>query len=177
VRFVFPHAPYRPVTINNGYVMRAWYDMTLNGRGFWQNENHLYEADQSVAALIRRENARGVPSARIVLAGFSQGGAVVLHAGLGYPERLAGILALSAAPLADRNDAAGDAARANLATPVFLAHGREDSIVPFAQAGETCRWLALRGHAVDWHEYPMGHGVSAEELGDISGWLTRVLCL
>lgn len=177
VRFVFPHAPYRPVTLNNGYVMRAWYDMALAGDGFWQNEDHLREADQTVATLIRRENARGVPSARIVLAGFSQGGAVALHTGLCYPERLAGILALSAAPLPAGKDATDFQPKANRATPVFLAHGSGDSIVPFAQASETRHRLARHVQTVEWHEYPMGHGVSAEELGDISDWLTRVLCL
>jgi phospholipase/carboxylesterase len=151
--------------------------MALTGHGFWQNEEHLREADQSVAALIRREIARGVPGKRLVLAGFSQGGAVVLHAGLRYPEQIAGILALSAAPLPAEKDVTGDKPQASLATPVFLAHGTEDSIVPIAQAQETRHWLARRAQTVEWHEYPMGHGVSAEELGDISGWLTRVLCL
>jgi phospholipase/carboxylesterase len=177
LRFVFPHAPYRPVTINNGYVMRAWYDMALTGHGLWQNEAHLHEAGEAVAVLIRRENARGVPSSRIVLAGFSQGGAVVLHAGLGYSERLAGILALSAAPLPGGGDLATESPAANQEIPVFLAHGNEDTVVPFTRAQETHQKLNQFGLPVEWHEYPLGHGVSTEEVADISRWLTRVLCL
>jgi phospholipase/carboxylesterase len=177
IRFVFPHAPYRPVTINNGYVMRAWYDMALTERGLWQNEAHLREAGEVVAALIRRENTRGVPGERIVLAGFSQGGAVVLQAGLGYPERLAGILALSAAPLPGGLDLANESPVANQGIPVFLAHGIEDTVVPFARAQETRQKLNQLGLPMEWHEYPLGHGVSTEELADISRWLTRVLCL
>jgi phospholipase/carboxylesterase len=178
VRFVFPHAPYRPVTINNGYVMRAWYDMALTGQGYRLNEKHLREAGRTLTALIRRENDRGVPSARIVLAGFSQGGAVVLNTGLDYSEQLAGILALSAAPFPPGNDTSEGRPQANRTTPVFLAHGIEDTVVPFVLAQEARHRLAARGQrAVEWREYPMGHGVSAEEIRDISVWLTRVLCL
>jgi phospholipase/carboxylesterase len=151
--------------------------MALTGQGIWQNEDHLREAGGTVAALIRRENARGVPGARIVLAGFSQGGAVVLLAGLGYPEKLAGILALSAAPLPGGQDTPISSLPVAQATPVFLAHGREDSVVPFAKARETRQRLVRGGQTVEWHEYPLGHGVSPAELGDISDWLTRVLCL
>jgi phospholipase/carboxylesterase len=174
VRFVFPHAPYRPVTINGGYLMRAWYDLALRGQGLWQNEEHLREAMGTVAALVQRENARGIPGERIVLAGFSQGANVVLHAGLSYPQRLAGVLALSA-PLLAVDRVVRDISPANRATPVFLAHGDTDNIVPPVIGREAGRRLAEAGIPVTWHEYPMGHSVCAEEIAHISQWFSMVV--
>jgi phospholipase/carboxylesterase len=174
VRCVFPHAPYRAVTINRGYVMRAWYDLALTERGLWQNEEHLREARAAVAALIRCEKERGIPSARIVVAGFSQGANVVLHAGLGSPERLAGVLALSA-PLLGAERIAQEIHSANRRTPVFLAHGFADTIVPVAIGRQARQYLEEAGMPLTWHEYQMGHGVCPEEIAHLSQWLGTVL--
>ncbi len=173
VRFVFPHAPRRAVTVNGGMVMRAWYDLAINGRGFWQNPEHIEESRALVADLLDRERARGVPGARIVLAGFSQGGAIALHAGLRYPHQLAGIVALSApVPLAD--ELAAGIHPENRATPVFMGHGHSDQLIPveYAEAGRDR--LRAAGVALEWHLYAMGHEVSAEELADIARWLAAL---
>jgi phospholipase/carboxylesterase len=174
VRFVFPHAPVRPVTVNGGYRMRAWYDLAVTAQGFWQCEEHLQESRQLVDQLIRRENNRGIPCARLVLAGFSQGGAVALYAGLRHPARLAGIMALSA-PAVDGYP--GGIEPDPDGAPLFVAHGTDDTVVPFSHARRNCAWLAALGRRVTWREYRMGHGVIPAELADIGDWLTGILGL
>ncbi len=174
LRFVFPHAPVRPVTINNGYRMRAWYDITGFERDAQQDEVGIRGSDAAVRALIRRENARGVPASRIVLAGFSQGGATALFTGLRYPEKLAGIIGLSCyVLLASTLDA--ERHPANQATPVFMGHGTLDPVVD-VRLGEECRkFLESRRYALEWHTYQMPHAVCPEEISEIAAWLKRVL--
>ncbi|HKE45929.1 MAG TPA: dienelactone hydrolase family protein [Steroidobacteraceae bacterium] len=174
LRFVFPHAPVRPVTLNNGYAMRAWYDILGLDRQAKQDEAGIRGSAAAIRALIARENERGVASARIVLAGFSQGGAMALFTGLRHPERLAGIMGLSCYPvLASTFDAERDPA--NQETPILLAHGTFDPMVDLSlgQAGK--EMLEKRGYKVEWHSYPMPHAVSPEEIGAIAAWLQRVL--
>ncbi|HEY7378078.1 MAG TPA: alpha/beta hydrolase fold domain-containing protein [Steroidobacteraceae bacterium] len=174
LRFVFPHAPVRPVTLNNGYAMRAWYDILGIDRQSQQDEVGIRGSAAAVRALIARENERGVSSSRIVLAGFSQGGALALFVGLRYPERLAGIMGLSCYPvLASTLDAERQAA--NQETPVFLAHGTFDPMVDISLGKEGHKLLEARGYEVEWHTYPMPHAVSPEEIGAIAAWLRRVL--
>ncbi|PTR13980.1 phospholipase/carboxylesterase [Nitrosospira sp. Nsp2] len=176
IRFVFPHAPMRPVSINRGMVMRAWhdYDMIDPNVGVQENLESLRSSQRAIEALIDRETERGIKPENVVLAGFSQGGALALHTGLRHSERLAGILALSGYLPAPRTLAA-EAHRANFATPVFMAHGRLDSVVPLVLAATSKQQLLESGYAVDWHEYPMAHTVCREEIDDISRWLNRVL--
>jgi len=174
IRWVFPHAPVRPVTLNGGYRMRAWYDILGLDRQAAQDERGVRESAEMAAALIRRENERGVPSDRIVLAGFSQGGAIALFAGLRHPERLAGILALSTYLPLDSSLAA-EAHPANAAVPIFMAHGRFDPVVPLALGEHTRDLLVARGYDVDWHTYPMQHSLCPEEIDDIRAWLLKVL--
>lgn len=178
VRFVFPSAPVRPVTINGGYAMRAWYDIFPPTADPAvprpEDEAGLRGSMRQVQGLIEREIARGVPAQRIVLMGFSQGCAMTLLSGLRAPQRLAGLIALSGyLPLADTT--AAERSAANTDVPVFMAHGEDDDIV-VPERGEAAR-DALRslGHAVDWHTYPMGHSVCPEEVEDINRWLLRVL--
>jgi phospholipase/carboxylesterase len=177
IRFVFPHAPLRPVTINMGLVMRAWYDVSfgdLEGTTRRADEKGVRESEAAIRALIEREGARGVPPENVVLAGFSQGGAIALHTGLRYPWRLAGVLALSTyLPLAETLPA--EASPANRAVPIFMAHGTLDPIVPHAMGAASCEFLSRLGYAVEWHEYTMQHQVCAEEIEDIGAWLRRVL--
>jgi phospholipase/carboxylesterase len=176
-RFVFPHAPMRAVTINNGYVMRAWYDISfgdLEGKTREADERGVRESAQSIRALIDRENQRGIPAGRIVLAGFSQGGAMALFAGLRHPGKLAGIMALSTyLPLAD--SLPQEAAPANAAIPIFMAHGTHDPVVPYAMGAGSRTCLAGLGYAVEWHEYAMPHSVCPQEIADIGVWLRRAL--
>ncbi len=174
VRFVFPHAPMQPVTINGGMVMRAWYDVRHDAGARRQDEAGIRASQQHIEALIAREKARGVTAARLVLAGFSQGGAMALHTGLRHGEPLAGIMALSCfLPLAER--LAGEASAANRDTPIFLAHGTHDPVIPLARARHAHEVLAGLGYRVEWHEYPMPHSVCDAELRDIGAWLTRIL--
>ncbi|PYM92584.1 MAG: carboxylesterase [Candidatus Rokuibacteriota bacterium] len=174
VRFVFPHAPMRPVTINGGHVMRAWYDIRDDHGQRREDPDGVRASQKSIEALIEREKARGVPASTIVLAGFSQGGAMALHTGLRHAERLAGIMALSCSlPLAD--PLAAEAAPANRATPIFMAHGTGDEMIAPARALRTRTVLAGLGYRVAWHEYAMGHSVCREEIRDISTWLGSVL--
>jgi phospholipase/carboxylesterase len=169
VRFVFPNAPMRPVTINGGYVMRAWYDIAGFGPEAPEDTDGLAESVAIVRALIEREASRGIARERIVLAGFSQGGAVVLHAGLTAREPIGGIVGLStylpAARLLDDGIAGG--------VPVMLAHGTADPVIPIALAERSARFLTDRGVGVDWSTYPMGHEVSLEEIRHLSAWLRR----
>ena len=171
IRFVFPHAPLMPVTINGGAVMRAWYDVTGDGR---EDETGIRASQARVETLLAREKARGIGATSIVLAGFSQGGAVALQTGLRYPERLAGLLALSTyLPLADK--LAAEASPANRTVPILMCHGLHDPLIPLARASRSRDALRAVGYAVDWKEYPMPHAVCAEEIADIGHWLRRVL--
>jgi phospholipase/carboxylesterase len=173
VRFVMPRAPERPVTLNNGYRMRAWYDILGTDLQRREDEAGLRESVRQVHALIDRERARGVPAGRIVLAGFSQGCAVTLLAGLRYPERLAGLAGLSGyLPLADTTAAERHAA--NHGVPVFLAHGRGDPMVPMARGAASRDALTALGYRIEWHEYPMEHSVCMEEVAELNRWLLRV---
>ncbi len=174
IRFVFPHAPMRPVTINQGYVMRAWYDVLSMDFERRADERGVRESQGLVEALIERETRRGVAARGIVLAGFSQGGAIALQTGLRHAARLAGIMALSCyLPLAGTLDA--ERAPANRDVPVFMAHGAHDPVVPVRLARESRDRLVRLGYDVAWHEYPMEHSVSPEEIAAIGAWLRRVL--
>lgn len=174
VRFIFPHAPMIPVTINNGYVMRAWYDITVDGFERRPDENGIRASQALIEELIAREKSRGVAAQRIVIAGFSQGGAITLQTGLRHAETLAGLMVLSSyLPLAARVGA--ERAAANAATPIFMAHGRHDPMIAIALAQRSAAQLTELGYPVEWHEYPMQHSVCAEEVRDISAWLVRVL--
>jgi phospholipase/carboxylesterase len=173
-RFVFPHAPHRPVTINNGYVMRAWYDMSLSESRMVQDPEHIGESAGILNGYAAREIKRGIRSERIVFAGFSQGGVIAIEAGLRYPQRLAGIMALSTR-VSDVDALAKAAHPANTGTPIFLVHGTLDRVVPFEHADAAQKQLAAHGFNLEWHSYPMEHTVSAAEIGDIRAWLTRVL--
>lgn len=176
VRFVLPHAPYRPVTINAGQIMRAWYDIAPGGQVFVQNAEHLREAEGLVRALIAREHARGIAPERIVLAGFSQGGLVALHTGLRFPHPLAGLLILSA-PITDPLALIAASLPSARQVRIFLAHGTEDPLIPYALAQEARQALLQQGFRVEWHSYCIGHSVSSEEARDISRWLAGVLGL
>jgi phospholipase/carboxylesterase len=174
MRFILPRAPVRPVTINGGYRMRAWYDILVSDLGRREDEAGLRESTALVHALIDREMARGVPARRIVLAGFSQGCAITLMAGIRHAERLAGLAGLSGyLPLADRS--AAERHPANQDTPVFIAHGRQDGVVPMARGAAARDALKSLGHPVEWHEYPMEHSVCMEEVTAFNEWLVRVL--
>jgi phospholipase/carboxylesterase len=174
VRFVFPHAPMRPVTINGGMVMRAWYDIALTAGGFSQNAEHLSESVEISNQLIERERTRGVDASRIVVAGFSQGGAVALHTALRFGQRLAGAIVLSA-PVPFIDVLLRGADPANTAVPIFLAHGVADPMVPFALGEAISQQLRALGRPVEWHPYHVAHGVNLEEIRDIGRFLTTVL--
>lgn len=172
LRFIFPHAPLLPVTINNGYVMPAWYDVKSLDLRQIEDEAGIRASQQRVEALIRREAARGIPAARIVLAGFSQGGAIALHTALRQTAPLGGVLALSTyLPLVE--NAIDEASVHARQTPIFMAHGRSDPVVPYALGAASRDMLLKLGYAVDWHEYGMPHSVCEEELRDIQVWLAR----
>jgi phospholipase/carboxylesterase len=173
VRYIFPHAPAMPVSINGGYVMRAWYDIS-DAALRREDEAGVRASQKSVEALLAREKSRGVAAHRIVLAGFSQGGAIALHAGLRQSERLAGIMALSTyVPLADK--LATEANRANREVPIFMAHGTADPMIPYERATASRDLLLQQGYALEWHEYRMQHAVCPQEIADIGVWLRRVL--
>lgn len=172
IRFVFPHAPMQPVTINAGMVMRAWYDVS-DAAIRREDEAGVRASQGRIEALIAREKERGTSARRLLLAGFSQGGAVALHTGLRHRERLAGIMALSCyLPVADK--LAAEAQAANRDVPVFMGHGSLDPVVAISRALESRELLGRQGYAVEWHEYPMPHAVCAEEIRDISTWLREV---
>jgi phospholipase/carboxylesterase len=173
VRFVFPHAPMRPVTINQGMRMRAWYDIVQLGGGK-EDEAGIRASQQQLEALIEREGARGIPPRRVVLAGFSQGGAIALQTALRFREHLAGTLALSTyLPLAAKLDAERNTAAREL--PILMAHGTHDPMISIEHARRSRDLLLGLGYKVDWREYPMPHSVCAQEISDIAAWLTQVL--
>ena len=174
IRFIFPHAPSQPVTVNGGYVMPAWYDIRGTDLVSQQDEAGIRASETAICKLLHQELARGVPATRIVLAGFSQGCAMALHTGLRFPNRLAGIIALSGyLPLADRFGQ--ERASSNANTPIFMAHGNADPVVLPAR-GEASRDLLTKlGYAVQWHSYPMPHSVHPREIADIGRFLARVL--
>ncbi len=174
LRFVFPHAPVRPVTMNGGYPMRAWFDLVKIGPRQPRDVAGMQASRAAVEELIVRENGRGVPTARIVLAGFSQGGAVALFTGLQHADKLAGIMALSTWLPAEEGMEVRVSA-ANAATPIFYAHGTQDPVVPLMLGEQTRNWLTQQGCVVSWHAYPMPHAVSPQEILHISAWLQSVL--
>jgi phospholipase/carboxylesterase len=174
VRFVFPHAPVRPVTINNGFRMRAWYDIAaadLNNRA---DIAGVKQSRRQVEALIEREKQRGVAPSQIVLAGFSQGGAIALYTSLRHPDRLAGIIALSTYLIAGTHLAA-EASDANRGASIFMGHGSADPIVRFEWGDASHRALVQAGYQVEWHTYRMEHSVCMEEINAVSAWLQRLL--
>jgi len=174
LRFVFPHAPVRPVTLNGGYAMRAWYDIIAIDRRAAEDERGIRSSQTLLTEFIRRENTRGIRTDRIVLAGFSQGGAMALFCGIRYPERLAGIIGLSCYQLlAARLDA--ERSPVNQATPIFLGHGLQDPVVLPVLGEAACRQLQAAGYTVEWHAYSMPHSVCQQEVVDIAAWLRRVL--
>ncbi len=174
LRFVFPHAPVRPVTVNGGVPMRAWYDIVAFDAAARQDEAGIRASIAEVEVLIARERERGVPSERTFLAGFSQGGAIALAAGLCHADKLAGIVALSTyLPIA--STLAAERSAANLATPIFWGHGTADPVVALPRGSASRDALRALGYAVDWHTYPMAHAVCAEEIDDLRRWLGRRL--
>ncbi len=178
VRFIFPHGPTRPVTLNGGYVMRAWYDIFGPDLGVGaekrEDEAGLRESQALVEALIAKERARGIASNRIVLAGFSQGCAMTLMAGLRHGERLGGLLCMSGyLPLAATT--AAERSAANAGVPIFQAHGSGDPMITIARATQSRDVLLALGYPVEWHAYPMPHSVCPQEIGDMNKWLLRVL--
>jgi phospholipase/carboxylesterase len=174
LRFVFPHAPLRPVTLNGGFAMRAWYDIVSLDRRGPEDERGVRESQAAIEALIAAENERGIASGRIVLAGFSQGGALALYTGARHADRLAGIMGLSCYMVLGGRFAA-ERSPANQATPIFLAHGSEDPVVAPLLGEQARRLLVDSGYAVEWHTYSMPHSVCPQEVMDIAAWLRRVL--
>ena len=174
VRFVFPHAPVRAVSLNQGLRMRAWYDIKDLSIGAIEDAVGIADSAARLDGYLRREREQGIPANRIVLAGFSQGGAIALHTGLRQSERLAGIMALSTyLPLADK--LAIEASSANRAVPIFMAHGTADPMIPYARATASRDLLQRHGYALEWHEYRMQHAVCPQEIADIGAWLARAL--
>jgi len=176
LRFVFPHAPALRVTLNGGVSMPAWYDIRRLDARYHEDEDEagIRMSSARVSDLIAREVERGVPEERIILAGFSQGGAIALHAGLRHPRRLGGILALSTClPLPAR--VAAERSEANAAVPIWMAHGTQDPVIPLAAAKASRVWLEEIGYRVDWHEYPMPHSACQEEIRDVATWLRGLL--
>ncbi|HUP90854.1 MAG TPA: carboxylesterase [Solimonas sp.] len=174
IRFIFPHAPVRPVTINNGMAMRAWYDILSLTRMEKQDLAGMQDSQRIVHGWIQKQVDDGIPPVRIVLAGFSQGGAITLHTGLRYPERLAGLLPLSTyLPMHDRLPA--EASAANKDVPILMCHGTYDPVLPHGLGVATRDLLVELGYKVDWHEYPMRHQVCAEEIALIGRWLRERL--
>lgn len=173
-RFVFPNAPVRPVTINGGMAMRAWYDLKGLDRRSAEDVAGFRDTDALVRQLIAKEVARGIPTNRVVLAGFSQGGAVSLYTVPRYPDKLAGVLALSCY-LPRESTFLAERAPANDATPIFMAHGRADTVLTMSLGTQSRDFLKAQGYAVEWHDYPMAHAVCAAEIADIREFLFRIL--
>ena len=176
IRFVFPNAPQIPVTLNGGYIMRAWYDIAAAGTDINKREDEtgLRQSQQQINALIARENARGIPTDKIILAGFSQGCAMSFQTGLRHPQKLAGIMGLSGyVPLAEK--VATERHAANQDTPIFLVHGTSDPVIPIQRAQQSRDLLLSLGYSIEWHDYWMQHSVSPQEIIDIGNWLRKVL--
>ena len=174
IRFIFPHAPMRPVTLNNGYVMRAWYDIVAINKTAKQDEAGMRASALLIEALIKEQLDQGLDCSKIVLAGFSQGGAVVLHTALRYAQRLAGVMALSCyLPLHDK--VVSEISNENKGVPLLMAHGRMDDVVPMTMGVESRDYLSSLGYTVDWQSYDMPHSVCAEEIEYIDRWLCEVL--
>lgn len=173
IRFIFPHAPMRSITINGGMKMPAWYDITELGIRVADDKVGIEESAKDIAALIARENALGIPTDRIVLAGFSQGGAMTLYTGLRFPEKMAGLVVLSAYMPAVTTLAA-EASPLNKQTPIFMGHGLQDEIVPFMWGDGTYEYLKSLGYPVDFNSYPMHHSVSLEEMVDLGKWFQAI---
>ncbi len=174
IRFIFPHAPTMPVTVNGGYVMPAWYDIYDGGVLAGEDEEGMRRSQVQITELIEAEKKKGIQAKRIVLAGFSQGGAMTLFTGLRYPQKLAGLMVLSAyLPLAEKTTA--EMTEANSKTSVFMAHGKQDGVVPFEGARVSKDFLLKRGLPVEWHEYAMAHSLHPQEIKDISAWIEMVL--
>ncbi len=174
IRFIFPHAPVRPITINGGYAMRGWYDITSLDIANRDDIDGIMDSGSILSRLCDEQIAQGVAAERVVVAGFSQGGAIALHAGLRYPETLGGIMALSTyLPMAQSLEQ--EASAANRAVPVFMAHGLNDEVVALQFGMRTRELLLQQGYPVQWQEYAMGHSVCIDEIRDISDWLTRIL--
>ena len=174
LRFVFPNAPVRPVTLNRGYPMRAWYDIIGLERRVQQDEVGIRGSHATIQSLIRREKERGIPAHRVALAGFSQGGAMALFSGTRHSEQLAGIMGLSCYMLLEESFTA-ERTPANQATPIFVGHGTQDPVVDITLGETTRRLLEGAGYAVEWHQYMMPHSVCPQEVADIAAWLRRVL--
>ena len=174
IRFVFPHANTMPVTVNNGYVMRAWYDITGADLVRREDEAGLRASQKQIEALIEREKARGIPASRIILAGFSQGCAMTLQTGLRHSETLAGLMCLSGyVPLSA--SVPTERTQASLATPIFMVHGLHDGVIPIARATQSRDLLKSIGYQVEWHEYVMQHSLCQDEIDHIGAWLKKVL--
>jgi len=174
MRYIFPHAPKQPVTINGGFVMRSWYDIADIDIGAKQDAAGIHASQTEIEKFITQEKARGVSAENIYLAGFSQGGAIALHTGLRHPAKLGGILALSTyLPLADT--LSQEVSLSAKKTPIFFAHGRNDPVVPYSLGKLSADKLQQHGYQTDWHEYSMPHSVCAEEINDIELWLTQKL--
>ncbi len=176
IRFIFPHAPVRPVSINNGFQMRAWYDIVMSDLTRRPDLQGVRESQAQVEALIAHEKSRGINASRIVLAGFSQGGVICLQTGLRYGERLAGIIALSTY-LVSGETLPAEASAENRNIPIFMAHGTQDPMIDFRSAEASRSALQSLGYNVEWHTYPMPHSVSLEEIRDIARFLRKVLPL
>lgn len=173
LRFVFPHAPVRAVTINNGYQMRAWYDIIGIDRRSAEDFEGIAASAAAIGGLIAQENERGVATNRIAVAGFSQGGAMALHIATRHPETLAGVIALSCyLPLSRELAAARNPA--NQSTPFFMAHGTQDPVVPYPLGEESFQALKAAGYSVEWHAYPMPHALCEPEVRDLRAWLARI---
>ena len=174
LRFVFPHAPVRPVTLNNGYRMRAWYDLLAIDRRAAEDAEGIHASASAIGDFIKRENDSGIPTSRIAIAGFSQGGAMALHVATRAPEKLAGVIALSCyLPLA--RQFATERSSANLATPMFIAHGQQDPVVPFQLGDDSRRVLEGTGFKVEWHAYSMPHSLCEQEVADIRAFLKGIV--
>jgi phospholipase/carboxylesterase len=174
IRFVFPHADTMPVTVNGGYVMRAWYDIVHSDLGRREDEGGLRRSQAQVEALIEREKARGIKADHIILAGFSQGCAMALQTGLRHPEKLAGLMCLSGyVPLSAT--VPSERSEASIDTPVFMVHGRADGVIPIARAEQSRDLLKSIGYQVEWHDYPMQHSLCQEEVDHIGAWLKKIL--
>ena len=173
VRFIFPHAPLRPITLNGGYVMRAWYDIHSLALDQDQDEIGIRTSKQAICALIEQEQQQGILSNRIILAGFSQGGVMALYTGLRYSKPLGGVLALSSY-LALDNTLDAEAHAASKDIPIMMAHGTMDPLIPLSLAESSKHLLEKKGYKIEWHTYPMEHTVCSNEILDISEWLKKL---